>query len=227
MGLRILVEEACLRPRAVTVKQKNLPFTAPAAVLWRGIQTQGEDKMAVRNMFTEMWRTIMLRGLASLVFGILAFVYPGVTLAVVVTIFGIYALIDGLLGLWGVFSGGENRSMTGMVTALAGIAAGLFCLIWQEQAAVYVVLLIGLWYIAAGLLQLIGSLVLRNDIDNAGMLALGGAIGAALGILILFYPKDTATAIIWLIAATAVVVGLILLFFGWKLRGVGQRLAGR
>lgn len=180
--------------------------------------------MAVRNMFTEMWRTIMLRGLASLVFGILAFVYPGVTLAVVVTIFGIYALIDGLLGLWGVFSGGENRSMTGMVTALAGIAAGLFCLIWRDQAVVYVVLLIGLWYVAAGLLQLVGSLVLRNDVDNAGMLALGGAVGAALGLLIMFYPKDATTAVLWIIASTAVVVGLILLFFGWKLRGVGRRL---
>ncbi len=183
--------------------------------------------MAARNAFTEMWRTIMLRGLASLVFGILAFIYPGMTLAVVVTIFGIYALVDGLLGLWGAFSGGsEGRSMGGMVTALAGIAAGLFCLIWRDQAAVYVVLLIGLWYVAAGLLQLAGAMVLRNDIDNAGMLALGGAIGAALGLLIMFYPKDATTAILWIIAATAVVVGLILLFFGWKLRGVGKRLAG-
>jgi uncharacterized membrane protein HdeD (DUF308 family) len=182
--------------------------------------------MATRNVFTGMWRTIMLRGLASLVFGLLAFFYPGVTLAIVVTIFGIYALIDGLLGLWGAFSGGESRSMGSLVTSLAGIAAGLFCLIWRDQAAVYVVLLIGLWYVAAGLLQLIGSLVLRNDIDNAGMLALGGAVGAALGLLIMFYPKDATTAILWIIAATAVVVGLILLYFGWKLRGVGKRLSG-
>jgi uncharacterized membrane protein HdeD (DUF308 family) len=176
-------------------------------------------------MFTQMWRTIMLRGLASLAFGILAFVYPGITLAVVVTIFGIYALADGLLGLWGTFSGGgEGRSMGSLITSLAGIAAGLFCLIWRDQAAVYVVLLIGLWYVAAGLLQLVGSLVLRNDVDNAGMLALGGAVGAALGLLIMFYPKDATTAVLWIIASTAVVVGLILLFFGWKLRGVGKRL---
>ncbi len=181
--------------------------------------------MAARNVFTEMWRTIMLRGLASVVFGLLAFFYPGVTLAVVVTIFGIYALVDGLLSLYGAFRGGEGRSMGSLVTSLAGIAAGLFCLIWREQAAVYVVLLIGLWYVAAGLLQLVGSMVLRNDIDNAGMLALGGAVGAALGLLIMFYPKDATNVIVWIIAATAVVVGLILLFFGWKLRGVGQRLS--
>jgi uncharacterized membrane protein HdeD (DUF308 family) len=60
---------------------------------------------AMRTFFTAMWRTILLRGLASLAFGILAIAYPQITLAIVVTIFGIYALADGLLGLWGVYRG--------------------------------------------------------------------------------------------------------------------------
>ncbi|MCX7350375.1 MAG: DUF308 domain-containing protein [Alphaproteobacteria bacterium] len=181
--------------------------------------------MAMREFFTAMWRTIMLRGLASLVFGILAFVYPGVTLAVVVTLFGIYALVDGLLGLWGVYRGrDQGTSVTSLLSALVGIVAGLVCLLAPGFATTYVVLLIGFWNIAAGLLQLIGALVMWKEIEQPGLLALSGIIGAALGLLIVFYPATAAVSIIWVIAATAVLIGLVLLAFGWKLKGAAQNL---
>jgi uncharacterized membrane protein HdeD (DUF308 family) len=182
---------------------------------------------AMRDFFTAMWRTIMLRGLASVAFGVLAIAYPKITLAIVVTIFGIYALVDGLLGLWGIYRGKsrEGMSVPALLTALAGIAAGLVCLLFPGFALTYVLLLIGLWNVAAGLLQLIGSLVLRNEIGHAWLMALGGLLGAALGFLIMLYPADAAVSIIWLIAGTAVLLGLLLVLFAWKLRGAGKRLA--
>lgn len=180
---------------------------------------------AMRTFFTSMWRTILLRGLASLVFGVFAFFYPNITIAVVVMLFGIYVLVDGLLGMWGAFRGkGDGRSVPGLLTALAGIAIGIFCLALPESAAAYVVLLIGLWNVAAGLLQLIGALALRNEIANAGPMALAGMVGAGLGVLIMFYPADAAVGIVWLIAATAVLVGLVLILFGWRLRGAAKRV---
>lgn len=180
--------------------------------------------MAMRRFFTAMWRTILLRGIASLVFGVFAMFYPGITLAVVVTIFGIYALVDGLLGLWGIFNGrAEGSSMTSFLVALAGIAAGLICLVFPAFATTYVVLLIGFWNFAAGVLQLAGAFALRNDIENPMLLGLSGLIGAALGILIVFYPENAAISIIWIIAGTAVLVGLVLIAFGWKLRGAAKQ----
>ena len=179
--------------------------------------------MAMREFFTAMWRTILLRGLASLIFGILAFVYPGVTLAVVVTLFGIYALVDGLLGLWGVFRGRqEGTSVTSLLSALVGIVAGLVCLLAPEFATRYVVLLIGFWNIAAGLLQLIGALVMWKDVEKPGLLALAGLVGAVLGLVIVFNPSFAADTMIRIIAATAVLVGLVLLVFGWQLKSAAQ-----
>ena len=181
--------------------------------------------MAMRQFFTAMWRTILLRGLASLVFGILAFVYPGVTLAVVVTLFGFYALVDGLLGLWGIFRGkDEGTSVTSLLTAILSVLAGMVCLLAPGFATTYVVLLIGFWNIAAGLLQLIGALVMWKDIEQPGLLAIAGLAGAALGLLIVFYPATAAVSIIWVIAGTAVLIGLVLLAFGWKLRSAAQGL---
>jgi uncharacterized membrane protein HdeD (DUF308 family) len=182
---------------------------------------------AMRSFFTAIWRTVLLRGLASLVFGILAFVYPNITLTLIVTLFGVYALVDGLLGLWGVFGGrGEGKSVPSLLTALASVAAGFFCLLLPGPAAAYVVLLIGLWNVAAGLLQVIGAIVLRNEIAHAGLMALAGVVGAALGVLIMFYPNDAAVSIIWIIAATALVVGLVLCVFALKLRSAGKFLKG-
>lgn len=179
---------------------------------------------AMRTFFTSMWRTILLRGLASLVFGVLAFFYPQITVAVVVTIFGIYALVDGLLGVWGVYRGSKDgRSVPSLLTALAGIVAGLICLLAPQFATTYVLLLIGLWNVAAGLLQVVGAIVLRKEIEQAWLMALGGAIGAALGALIMFYPASAAVGIVWIIAATAVLVGLVLVVFALKLRGAANR----
>jgi uncharacterized membrane protein HdeD (DUF308 family) len=184
---------------------------------------------AMRTFFTTMWRTIMLRGLASVGFGVLAIAYPHpeITLAVVVTIFGIYALVDGLLGLWGIYRGKrkEGMSVPALLTALAGIAAGLVCLLFPGFALTYVLLLIGLWNVAAGLLQMIGSLVLRNEIEHGWLMALGGLLGAGLGLLIMLYPADAAVSIIWLIAGTAIALGLLLVLFAWRLRAAGKRIA--
>jgi uncharacterized membrane protein HdeD (DUF308 family) len=89
----------------------------------------------------------------------------------------------------------------------------------------YVLLLIGLWNVAAGLLQLIGSIVLRHEIEHGWLMALGGLLGAGLGLLIMLYPADAAVSIIWLIAGTAILLGLLLVLFAWKLRGAAKRIA--
>ena len=178
---------------------------------------------SMRTFFTAMWRTILLRGLASLAFGILAVAYPKVTLALVVTIFGIYALVDGLIGLWGLYRGKtEGTPAPALLTSLIGIAAGLLCLLFPDLALTYVLLLIGLWNVAAGLLQMIGAIVLRNEIAHGWLMALGGLIAAGLGLLIIFYPADAAVGIIWVIAGTAILLGLLLVLFGWKLRAAAK-----
>jgi uncharacterized membrane protein HdeD (DUF308 family) len=181
---------------------------------------------AVRTFFTAMWRTILFRGLASVAFGVFAIAYPGLTLGIVVTIFGLYVLADGLLGLWGLYRGKTDKmSVPGLLTSLAGIAAGIVCLVFPDFALTYVLLLIGLWNVAAGLLQVIGAIALRKEIDHGWLMALGGVLGAALGVTIMLFPSDAAVSIIWLIAGTAILLGLLLVLFAWKLRRAAKRLA--
>jgi uncharacterized membrane protein HdeD (DUF308 family) len=181
------------------------------------------SKIAARQFFTTMWLTVLVRGVASLVFGILAFTYPGITLNVLVTVFGIYAVIDGLAALWGEFRG-KGGGTAALLHGLGSFAAGIFCLVFPGTAALYVVLLIGFWNVAVGLLQIAGAFVLRNEMSNAVLLGLGGLLSALLGLLIVLYPAGGAVSIIWIIAGTAIVVGLVLIVFALKLRRAGLEL---
>lgn len=176
-------------------------------------------KTGMRDFFTAMWFTILVRGIASLAFGILAFAYPGITLDILVTVFGLYAVIDGLLALWAEYRR-KGGGMTAMLQGLASLAAGVFCLALPAVAVIYVILLVGLWNIAAGLLQIAGAFVLRKHMSNALMLGLGGMLSAVLGLVIILYPAGSALSIIWIIAATAALVGLVLIAFAFSLRRV-------
>jgi uncharacterized membrane protein HdeD (DUF308 family) len=185
--------------------------------------------MATHGMpgfFTSMRRTFLLHGLASLAFGILAFAYPQITRDLVLMFFGIFALVGGLAGLWGFFRGSaEGKSVTSLLTALAGIVAGIVCLLFPAFALIYVLMLIGLWNVAAGLLQMIGGFALRKEMKEGWFIALAGLLGVCLGLLIMFYPADAATSIIWLIAGTAVLVGAVLVLFALRLGNVAKQLA--
>jgi uncharacterized membrane protein HdeD (DUF308 family) len=177
----------------------------------------------MKDTIVAIWPAILLRGIASVIFGILAFAYQGVTLAVLVTIFGAYALVDGAFTLWGAFRG-DNRARTvpTVLQGVLGILVGVFCFAAPALAVLYVVILIGVWNIAIGLLQVVAALSLRGRIGNTGAMVAGGIMAIALGALILFYPGAAALSVVWVIAATSVIVGAVLIHFALSLRRVAR-----
>ena len=177
----------------------------------------------MQAFFIGMWWAILVRGLASVVFGILAFVYPGITLGVLVTIFGVYALLDGAATLWAAFrKNGSTRTFAAAFQGVVSILVGIFCLAMPAVAVVYVVILIGLWNIAVGLLQVGGAIAVRGEVANTSLIAAGGVLSVILGAIIVLYPAAGAVSVVWIIGATAVIVGLVLIHFALKLRQVAK-----
>ena len=177
----------------------------------------------MKDTFVAIWPAILMRGVASVIFGILAFAYPGITLAVLVAIFGAYALIDGVFTLWGAFRG-ENkaRMVPSVLQGVLGILVGAFCLGVPALAVLYVVIMIGAWNIAIGLLQVVGALSLRSQIGNTWAMVAGGVLAIALGALILFYPGAGALSVVWVIAATSVIVSSVLIHFALSIRRLAK-----
>src|SRR5919197_1255421 len=111
------------------------------------------------------WWVFALRGIAAIIFGILAFIWPGVTLAFLVLLWGAYALVDGVLGLLAGFRTGQDHRWALLIEGLVGIAAGIATFVWPGLTALVLVYIIAAWALITGILEIIAAIRLRKVIE--------------------------------------------------------------
>lgn len=173
----------------------------------------------VRSL-SQYWWLVVLRGVLAILFGILAFIWPGITLLTLIIMFGVYAVVDGLIavGTGLARTKDSRRWWTFLLEGLISIAAGLVALIWPGLATLVLLYVIAAWAVFTGVLEIVAAVRLRHEITNEWVLALGGVISVALGLLLFFQPAAGTLAIIWIIAAYAVIFGILLIILGLRLR---------
>jgi len=166
------------------------------------------------------WWLVTLRGAAAIVFGILTFITPGITLAVLVLLFGAYALADGLLNLVAVFRRRRDEQpwWALLVEGLVSIAAGAVTFAWPGLTAVALVYLIAAWAIVTGAFELGAAIRLRKEITGEVWLALSGVLSIVFGVFVMFAPGAGALAMTLWIGAYAIVFGATLVGLGFRLR---------
>ncbi|MFC6763653.1 HdeD family acid-resistance protein [Natrinema soli] len=166
------------------------------------------------------WWAVGLRGIAAIIFGILSFLWPGVTLFMLVLLFGTYAIVDGVFAFVSAYRTAENRDSAWpfLVEGILGIITGIVAFVWPGITAVALLFLIAVWSIVTGAFELYAAVKLREEIDDEWWLALGGLVSVVFGLLLVFLPGPGALAVIWLIAAYAIVFGALLLALAWRLR---------
>jgi len=166
------------------------------------------------------WWLVLLRGLAAIAFGILAWAWPGVTLVTLVLFWGAYALVDGvaaLIGGWQTKDGGKPM-WTVVLVGVVGIAAGIFTFVQPAVTAIALLMLIAVWAIANGVLEISAAIRLRKEIRNEWLLILSGALSVAFGALMILNPGAGALAVLALIGAFAVAYGALLVVLAFKLK---------
>ena len=166
------------------------------------------------------WWLVLLRGIAGILFGVLAFVWPGLTLLTLVLFYGAYALVDGVLALIAAFTGGAKPvpSWWLILIGIAGIAAGLVTFLWPGITALVLIFFIGGWAIAHGIFEIVGAIKLRKEIDNEWWLILAGALSVIFGLIVLIAPGAGALGLIWMIGAYSIVFGVLLVGLSLRLR---------
>ena len=177
-------------------------------------------------VFTSSWWALILRGIAGILFGVLAFMWPNITLTVLVFLFGAYALVDGAFSIAaGIKSHGEyKRWWLLLIEGVLSVAAGFFAFFVPAMTALILLILIASWAIVTGVFEIAAAIQLRKVITGEWMLALSGLLSVLFGGLLLYNPVGGALAVVWLIGAYSIVFGILLLAFGIKLRGL-QRAA--
>jgi len=172
------------------------------------------------------WWVIALRGVAAVLFGVLAFVWPGITLAVLVLLFGAYALVDGVLGIVVAVRGGTDHRLAMGLEGVVGVLAGLAAFVYPGLTALVLLYIIAFWAILTGVLEVVAAVRLRRVITNEWGLIIGGVLSVLFGIVLIASPGAGALAVVFLIGAYAVLFGVALLILSWGLRSHEQRLPG-
>jgi uncharacterized membrane protein HdeD (DUF308 family) len=163
------------------------------------------------------WWLLLLRGIAAIVFGILAFAWPGLTLLTLILLYGAFALTDGVIAIIAAITGGApgGRWWLALVGVL-GIAVGVLTFMLPGMTALILLFTMAGWAVAIGVLQIVGAIRLRKEIDNEWFLILSGAISVLFGLAVMFKPGAGALALVWVIGAYAIIAGA--LYIGLALR---------
>jgi uncharacterized membrane protein HdeD (DUF308 family) len=166
--------------------------------------------------FAVSWWALAIRGVAGILLGIAAFAWTGLTLLVLITLFGAYLLVDGLFAL---IAGIRGGSWLVGVEGLLGIVAGSL-VIWRPGiAAIALVYLIALWAVLTGAAELGAAYLLRSILPSEWLLVVAGIVSIVFGVLLAINPSAGLVTITWLFGAYMIVFGALALALGFRLRG--------
>jgi uncharacterized membrane protein HdeD (DUF308 family) len=169
------------------------------------------------------WWAVALRGVAAVVFGVMALIWPGITLFVLVVLFGAYVLVDGVIAIGTAIGANRERADAGsrgwlIVEGIAGILFGVLTFAWPGVTTLVLLWLIAAWAVITGVLEIVSAVRLRRELRHEWLLALSGALSVLFGLLLIVWPAAGALAVVTLIGAYAIVFGIALVALGVRLR---------
>jgi uncharacterized membrane protein HdeD (DUF308 family) len=170
------------------------------------------------------WWALALRGLVAVLFGLLTFFLPGITLVTLVLLFGAYALVDGVFNLIAFFRVASHQWAL-LIEGVIGIIAGILTFAWPAITAIVLLYVVAFWAILTGIFEILAGIRLRKVITNEWLLLVMGILSFLFGLLILFAPGAGALAIVLWIGAYALVFGIFLLALAFRLRGHHRLIA--
>ena len=166
------------------------------------------------------WWAVLLRGIAAVIFGLLAFFWPGATGVALVLLFGAYAFVDGIFSLVAAIRAAESheRWIAFAIEGIIGLIIAAITFFDPLITAIALYWLIAIWAVLTGVFELVAAVQLRALVPQEILLVIGGLSSIAFGILMVVFPRFGALAVIWLIGAYAIVFGIILVTLAFRLR---------
>jgi uncharacterized membrane protein HdeD (DUF308 family) len=168
------------------------------------------------------WWVPVLRGIAAVVFGVMAFVYPGLTVAVLVLLFGAWVLVDGVFRVVGAIGHRASDPEWGfhLIIGILGIIIGFLTFHAPRITALALVIYIAAWALMIGATEIALAIKLRREIKGEWFLILMGLASILFAVMLLWNPLPGALALVWLIGSYAIVFGVLAIIFGFRLRSL-------
>jgi uncharacterized membrane protein HdeD (DUF308 family) len=166
------------------------------------------------------WWLLLLRGMVAILFGVILWVEPAISLGALVLLFGTYCLVDGLFAVWTAIAGAKDHEhwWVLLLGGLVGIGVGILTFMVPAITALALLFYIAIWAIATGVLEIVAAIRLRKEIDNEWLLLVAGLVSVAFGVLLAARPGAGALGLLWMIGFYSIVFGALLLMLTFRLR---------
>lgn len=178
-------------------------------------------------MLAGNWWALLLRGIAAVLFGLAALLWPGLTLFVLIVFFGAYALVDGILAIVAGIRGTEGSRWLLLAEGVLGVLAGLVALFWPGMTALVLLFVISAWAIFTGLLKVVMAIAFRRKIENVWLMGLSGVLSVLFGVVLAVLPGVGLLSLVWLVGIYALIFGVALIVLGFRARGHRQANGSR
>jgi uncharacterized membrane protein HdeD (DUF308 family) len=172
------------------------------------------------------WWAVALRGAAAVIFGLMALIWPAITITALVLLFRAYAIVDGVVTIGTALFGAPastGRRIWLAVQGVVGIIAGVVTFAWPGITTLVLLFVIATWAVVTGALEIFVAVRLRRELQGEWLLILSGALSVVFGVLMFVWPDAGALALTILIGAYALVAGLTMVMLGLRLRGLRLR----
>lgn len=181
------------------------------------------------KMLFKNWWMILLKGTLLIIFGILAFLRPGITMTSLVIWFAAFMIADGVISLAAVISNWNSREDKWLLVAEGALGLLLGILIFRRPGVfeVFIAYLIGFWAIFSGISKIAMAIQLRKEMEGEGWLVLSGIISIIFGIIIYAQPIAGIATLMWIAGTFAILVGILMIFLSLKLRRSGDLIERR
>jgi len=167
------------------------------------------------------WWLLLIRGILAVLFGLVAFVWPALTLVTLVLLYGAYAFVDGLSAIW---VGGKSRAWGVLVFGILGVIVGLYAFFYPGVTALALLYLIAAWAFVRGIFEIVMAIQLRKEISYEWALIVSGLISIIFGIVLVANPGAGALALVWVIGVFALMFGIMMIVFAFRARRLPARL---
>ncbi|HUL61514.1 MAG TPA: HdeD family acid-resistance protein [Methanocella sp.] len=181
----------------------------------------------VRNVWTNLWQDMLLRGIVAVIFGLLALLWPGITLGVFVLLFGAFAFVDGILLVLQAVTTRRHEDYwwARLLHGLVSIAAGVAVFAWPGITLLVLAYIIAAYAIVTGILEILGAIELRKAIKGELLMLLSGLLLIAIGVLLIWRPGIGLIAMVQTIGIFAIAYGIVIAVLALRMRGYAHKMA--
>ena len=166
------------------------------------------------------WWAVVARGVFAILLGLAAFLLPNVTLGVLVLLFAIYMLADGVFAIVAGVRAAAHHERWGLLIleGVVNLGAGVAAVLLPGLTVVLLVTVLGVWAVVSGIAMLVSAFRLHSG-HGRGLLLLSGLVSLVWGALLWFSPIAGALVLTWWLGGYALAFGVLLLVLGLRLRG--------